>query len=278
MTPLPNAAETALARAIALVQAPGFEAALDAFLRRVLGGDNLVILAYRQVGAPLVLYHAADNPAVFANLQPVYVSGAYLLDPFHDLHLRRAPPGVYRLFDIAPDQFQRTRYFGDYYRRTTLHDELTFVCYPGAGLTLNICCGRDATTPRPFGPAAAETAARIAPVVNALAERHWANLPGVDPAATGPGPTRAAGHAATAGHLRQSLEAAHGIALSPRQAQVALLILRGHSSVAIGIELGLSPQTVKVFRKQLYARCAISTQAELFALMFPLLTDGQGGD
>lgn len=270
MTPLPNAAETALGRAIALNGAPGFEAALDAFLRRVLGGDNLVILAYRTARPPLVLYHAADNPAVFADLASVYLAGAYLLDPFHDQHLRRAPPGVYRLFDIAPDQFQRTRYFLDYYRKTTLHDELTFVCYPGGGVTLNICCGRDATTPRPFGPVVAETAARIAPVVNALALRHWA------PLAADPTP-RDATTDTTAEHLRKALQARHAIALSPRQAQVALLILRGHSSAAIGLALGLSPQTVKVFRKQLYARCAISTQAELFKLMFPLLTEGQGG-
>ena len=45
MTPLPNAAEHALARAIALCQGAGFEGGLDAFLRRVLGGDNLVVLA-----------------------------------------------------------------------------------------------------------------------------------------------------------------------------------------------------------------------------------------
>jgi DNA-binding CsgD family transcriptional regulator len=34
----------------------------------------------------------------------------------------------------------------------------------------------------------------------------------------------------------------------------------------------VSPQTVKVFRRQLYARCGISSQAELFALLLPLLT------
>jgi DNA-binding CsgD family transcriptional regulator len=71
--------------------------------------------------------------------------------------------------------------------------------------------------------------------------------------------------AATARH-------ALGIGLSPRQAQVALLILKGHSSLSIGLKLGLSPQTVKVFRKQLYARCGISSQGELFALMLPLLS------
>ena len=52
---------------------------------------------------------------------------------------------------------------------------------------------------------------------------------------------------------------------------VALLILKGHSSVSAALRLGVAAQTVKVFRKQLYSRCRISSQAELFALMLPLL-------
>jgi DNA-binding CsgD family transcriptional regulator len=78
----------------------------------------------------------------------------------------------------------------------------------------------------------------------------------------------------TAALLAVAARKRHGIALSPRQAEVALLILRGHSSLSIGLRLGLSPQTIKVFRKQLYRRCAITSQAELFALMLPLLNDG----
>ena len=54
------------------------------------------------------------------------------------------------------------------------------------------------------------------------------------------------------------------------------MILRGHSTVSIALRMGMgmSPQTKKVFRKQLYARCCISSQAELFALMLPLLKSG----
>jgi len=58
----------------------------------------------------------------------------------------------------------------------------------------------------------------------------------------------------------------------PNLPSEALLILQGHSSGSIGLRLGVSAQTVKVFRRQLYARCGISSQAELFALLLPLLT------
>jgi len=36
------------------------------------------------------------------------------------------------------------------------------------------------------------------------------------------------------------------------------------------LHLDVSLQTVKVFRRQLYAKCCISSQAELFALLMPL--------
>jgi DNA-binding CsgD family transcriptional regulator len=62
-----------------------------------------------------------------------------------------------------------------------------------------------------------------------------------------------------------------GVKLSKRQAEVAILILRGHSSLSISLELGISPQTVKVFRRQLYSKCNISSQSELFHMMLPLL-------
>ena len=166
---------------------------------------------------------------------------------------------------MAPDQFQRSRYFLDYYRRTGLVDELTYITYPVPGLTLNICLGRDATTGQAFSSRQIETAARISPVATALADRHWSGLS--EPMAPGAGRADAA-----APRLREALERSQAIRLSPRQAEVALLILRGHSSVSIGLRLGVSPQTVKVFRRQLYARCGITTQAELFAMMLPLLT------
>lgn len=268
MRELPNTAEVALAEAIGLVGAFGFEAALTRFLRRSIACNNVVFIVYRRSALPLVLYSQADDPIVFKDLARVYVPGAYLLDPYHDLHLNRIAPGAYRLLDIAPDQFQRSQYYLDYYRQTTLIDELTFVSYPSEETTLNICLGRDGSAARPFGSTAREIAVRIAPVVAALADRHLKEFrPVAEPVPGGAGP----GLEEPAARLRRVLAENHGIRLSERQAQVALLILQGHSSVSIGLRLGVSAQTVKVFRRQIHARCRISSQAELFALLLPLL-------
>jgi len=259
MPGLPDGAEVALAAAIRLVGRPGFEAALMALFQRVMAPDNLIVLAYPDAGPPQVLFTQSTLPAVFSQVDSTYLAGAYLLDPFHDLHLSRVASGAYRLTDVAPDAFQRSRYFMEYYRQTTLLDEVGFVAYPVAGVSLNLCLGRDAASGRVFTSAEVALCQRLAPVVVALAETHWAGLDGQ----AGPVEDVAAG-------LMRAL-ARQGVAITARQAEVALLILRGHSTPSIGLRLRVSAQTVKVFRRQLYARCGLSSQAELFALMLPLL-------
>jgi DNA-binding CsgD family transcriptional regulator len=258
--PLPNVSEIPMADAIRRLGTPGFEPALWHMLHRIAAPDNLAILMYRQAGPAEVLFTQADQPKVFAALRSTYIDGAYLLDPYYDLHLRHVSQGVYRLRDVAPDAFQRSRYFIEYYNQTTLIDELTFVAYPAQGVTLNICVGRDLSSGQPFTARQVAACQRIAPVIVALAERHWSTL------APRTGPVDD-----ITDLLVRAAFAAHAIRLSRRQAEVALLVLRGHSSVSAGLKLGVSVQTVKVFRKQLYRRCGISSQAELFALMLPWL-------
>jgi DNA-binding CsgD family transcriptional regulator len=262
MDPLADTAEELLAEAIDRIATDGFEPALWAFLHRLVRPDSLVVLAYRDAAAPVALYRRFEDPRVFAALDKAYLAGAFRLDPFYELHLTRAGEGAYRLRDVAPDAFHRSRYFVEYYERTTLIDEIAFLVWPVPGVSLNLSLGRDAASGRPFGPAEAEACRRLAPVVAALSRAHWRDI--------GAGVERAEDMPAL---LAAAARNRHGIALSPRQAEVALLILRGHSSLSIGLRLGLSPQTIKVFRKQLYRRCGITSQAELFALMLPLLNE-----
>jgi len=54
--------------------------------------------------------------------------------------------------------------------------------------------------------------------------------------------------------------------LSPREAQVAELMLLGYNSEAIALRLQLSRYTVKDYRKQIFRKLGISSLAELFAL------------
>ena len=259
---LPNSAEKHLGSAISALTSETFEFKLYQWLTRCFEIDNTTMLAYFQNRVPEVLFTQAVERRVHEKLEIDYVPGAYLLDPFHALHVENAPRGIYRLKDIAPDQFHRNEYFAAYYQRTTLIDELSYVAYPADGVSVHVCLGRDVTSGRRFSVRDVQKAERIAPIVCGLIEQRWSGL-------QSSGDFR---DEDLADHLIHALVREHGVSLSPRQAEIALLILRGHSSVSIGLRLGISGQTVKVFRKQLYRKCKISSQAELFSLLMPLLS------
>jgi len=259
---LPNSAEKLLGVAISELASERFEFTLYQWLTRCFEIDNTTMLAYFQNRVPEVLFTQAVEKKVHEKLEADYIPAAYLLDPFHALHVEAAPAGLYRLKDIAPDQFHRNEYFAAYYQRTTLIDEMAYVAYPAEGVSVHICLGRDESSSRRFTVRDMQKAERIAPIVCGLIEQRWSGL-------------QSSGDYKDedlTDHLIGALKQEHEVALSPRQAEIALLILRGHSSVSIGLRLGISAQTVKVFRKQLYRKCEISSQGELFSLLMPLLS------
>lgn len=251
-----------LGTAISCIGSDQFQSAFLTWLQSCLSFDGVTAIAYFQNAKPQPLFFWSSSEATHNFLHSIYLTGAYQIDPIHELHVRQMPRGCYRLRDIAPDQFHRTQYYEEYFRFTGLMDEIAMLTYPADGVSLVISLERGLKTGRRFSRSALKATESVFPVVAALADHHWSSLEA---------------RASDSPHLLDSalitsLRDAHGISLSPRQAQVALLVLKGHSSVSIGLHLGISPQTVKVFRKQIYKRCKISSQAELFRLLLPLLS------
>ena len=102
--------EERLAQVIDNLGSDGFAPALSEWLFALMAADNITVVAYLDGRAPRGIYKFAYNAHVYRNFDKIYVAGAYLLDPFHDLHVTRASRGVYRLSDVAPDQFHRNPY------------------------------------------------------------------------------------------------------------------------------------------------------------------------
>ena len=259
----PMRSQHALSETILAIGSEHFGDSLRCWLNASCSFDNFAAIAFFQDRNPQVLSTHARDSRVFERIDSHYVAGAYLLDPFFGLHQNDADDGVYRLADIAPDQFQRNEYFKAYYQSTTLQDELAFFCKPSAVVSITICIGRDATTASRFTSKDRSRAKEVAPVVNALVRMHWRDLE----------PLNDRTPQDIASKLRQRIAMHLGIQLSGRQSEIALLILQGHSSVSIGLTLGISPQTVKVIRKQLYKKCQISSQGELYYLIAPYLSE-----
>lgn len=92
---------------------------------------------------------------------------------------------------------------------------------------------------------------RAHPLIAAIFRRLLAHLSHHEPA---PGQT-----------LKELLENFGSHLLSPREREVAILILKGHSSESISHHLGIATATVKTHRQKLYAKLNLSTQQELFS-------------
>ncbi|MFE0015955.1 helix-turn-helix transcriptional regulator [Mesorhizobium sp. NPDC059054] len=252
-----------LAQAIDRVGSDDFYPAMAEYLRSCMDYDNIIVIVFVGTNAPDIRYRSVRGPDVFRFVARQYLPGAYLLDPVYHFHLTRGAPGLYRLLDIAPDQFRRSRYFKWYYGRIGIIDEISVLLPVGDNTTITVSLGKDSSSDQLFSSKAEDQLRQHEPVVMSLLRAHF-SASEVHPA----GERRPT---SVIDNLIASMKSHHGVGLSRRQAEVALLILQGHSSPSIGLHLGVSPQTVKVFRKQLYARCGISSQAELFALLMPLL-------
>jgi len=64
--------------------------------------------------------------------------------------------------------------------------------------------------------------------------------------------------------LEYALERFGEPSLTPREHEVAVRILKGHSSKSLAREIDISPETVKIHRRNIYRKLVISSQSELF--------------
>jgi len=68
----------------------------------------------------------------------------------------------------------------------------------------------------------------------------------------------------------------NGTALSPREKQVALLLLQGMTVRQIAPELKLTPATVATYSKSVYKKLGINSRAELFLRFGAISGKGDG--
>lgn len=243
-----------LAEAVRQLETPSFAPALAEALRRVAPFTYTVMFAFRGEEPPLDLYDdfGPERRSVYVT---DYQAGPYLLDPFFHAARGGIAPGLYRMRELAPDRFYQSEYYRSYYVQTGLAEELGFFLSPAPGIMVTMSLMRIAGTPA-FSEREMKRLRQVAPVVIALAERNWRGLAArfeVEPqAADDP--------------LRDAFAGIGRHPLTRRESEVVALVLRGHSSEAIGAALGISPGTVKIHRKNIYAKLGIGTQAELFSL------------
>lgn len=248
----------ALAEALAALETPRFAPALVRALDRVAVFDYCVTFAYRGEARPICRFEnfGAVRRDIFVG---VYQAGPYLLDPFYHASRIGVTPGLYRLRELAPDRFYQSEYFRSYYRRTGLAEEIGFFLAPSASVAVVISLMR-AGHRTAFTAAEMRRLRAVAPVVVTASARNWRSL-GQDRRPTEPPAVLPSGI-----DLASLFDGVGQRRLTRRECEVAALVLRGHSSEAIARQLKIAGGTVKIHRKNIYAKLGIASQAALFSL------------
>jgi len=234
-------------------------------LRTIADIDHSVAFAYHQSERPLCLSHtfSPEKKVVYVD---DYLKGPYLLDPFFKACRRKVDTGLYRIRDIAPDRFYQSEYYRSYYDRTGLSDEICYTFYLEKGVAVVISLMRSGESSR-FSAREFRLLNNVAPIVISLAQRQWRDV--ADQFDVNSGNDE---HTEDHSMIESTVSEMFSKRLTPRETQVVAQVLEGHSSDSIGKDLGISVGTVRIHRRNIYAKLQISSQQELFAIFFKKIT------
>ena len=246
---------SAMAAVVAAMGTDAVPARLAALLRGVAPISYVVAFGYHGAGRPLALYDdfPADKWRIFVGQ---YLAGPYVLDPFYLACDGREPAGLHRIKDLAPDRFYQGEYFRNYYVQTGLAEELGYFITLQPGVTVVLSLMR---AERRFSRHEFRALAEVYPLVAATIRQHWSGLP----------------QRLAARQTRSPPDgsfADFGLAtLTAREREVVEYTLKGHSAEATGLIMAIAPGTVRIHRRNIYAKLGISSQGELFARFFSAL-------
>ncbi|AZL68573.1 MULTISPECIES: helix-turn-helix transcriptional regulator [Pseudomonas] len=247
-------AHAGLARTVEQLGQPRFWRQLMLLLQHWVPFDNALAMFYPRAGLPRALEifdaRGEGNPEAMA----LYLSGLYQLDPFYQACQEGIGDGLHRLEEVAPDQFRQSEYYLTYFHDHVLEDEMQFIVQLGDSGALSLSLG----SRQRFETAQHGLLVMVCPWVLALLGQHWQQQ------SQRPAP-------AMASQVRDAMSLFGAKVLSERELEIARLVLRGYSSKAMAERLAISPETVKVHRRHLYAKLDISSQSELFSLFLQSL-------
>lgn len=244
----------ALARAMRASHSPAFAAALVEALASLVPVESVMINLERCGGAPTLLHERGIPAKNRELLLQRYFSRGYLLDPFCLAVDQGLGEGFYTLGEIAPDDFFDSEYYKTYYLGAGSVEDCYFMLELDQQRRISISL-YNGLSARPFQTEQLAVLRSLAPVILELGRQHWQRDPGeLQPSSP---------------DLNQQLHNAFMSfgdgQLTARELEVCHLLLRGHSAKSSAKLLEISPETVRMHRKNLYIKLAISSQAELFS-------------
>lgn len=251
------------ARVVSSLGSSSFAPTLSAAMRVIVPFEFTVMFAYHRDHRPIDLHD--DFPATKRQVMvDDYQEGPYLLDPFYLHSQAPAKSRLARLRDLAPDRFYQAEYFRNYYVQTGLAEEIGFIVDVGDQVSVVISAMREH---KAFSARELRDLEVVLPFVEATAQKQWSGL--INHFSAQPKGDKP--------RLPQLIEDAFQSfgrnLLTPREAEVVEFILKGHSADATGRALGISSGTVRIHRRNIYAKLRVSSQGELFSCFMASLPE-----
>ncbi len=183
----------------------------------------MVSFAYSGPGKPVCLHHTF-GPKQFDIHVREYEVGPYLLDPFYKATANGVRSGIYKLAELAPDQFYKSEYYRSYYVQTGPVDEIAFFTPGKEGWTVVTSLMRAPSQPS-FTAHELRTLRIVEPLIRSIAETHWRTDERLKAANQVEDDKEVMRRT-----VQDALEARGMPPLTPRELQVVGLVLEGHSS------------------------------------------------
>ncbi|MFI8480829.1 helix-turn-helix transcriptional regulator [Pseudomonas sp. NPDC078700] len=267
LTPGPSleAWHVSLAKAVASVSQASFPACLADALMSLLPIE-CVLLGLECKGQPPQPIYQRGIPEIYREaLTSRYYARGYLLDPFCLAIEAGLTQGFYPLAEIAPDNFFSSEYYKNYYLKCGAVEDSHYIIDLDEGRKLSLCVYQGCSGSR-FSKIQLNLLRAAEPLVRELCLQfdRTGGLAQCLPDEQGPSDLSR--------HIRAAFMSFGDDVLTDREREIAHILLRGHSVKSSAKLLEISPQTVRMHRKNLYTKLGVNSQAELFALFIDWLT------
>lgn len=245
-----------LALLISAIGDETFARTFASIIHKVATSDSLIVFLYSRDKTPEILFERAKH-SLRRNSLSSYLEGFYLLDPFYRAAMEESRRGVVRIESIEPPGFRSSEYFCNYYKHSHVEDEVNLI-FRISHSSIFAASAQRAEGKGRYKPNEISALVELEPSLRAAAEAHWRW--------SSPAPADSMDKADHE-HFKRVISEFGRTILTAREYEVVQLVLRGFSTAEISRLHNISDDTVKVHRRNIYAKLQISSLSELFGLV-----------
>jgi DNA-binding CsgD family transcriptional regulator len=249
------------------------------FFKKITYTDTITMVLFPSKKLPIIQYN--DTLAgIEGSIIDQYVKGAFLLDPFYLVARKNSDSSFVHIRDTDADVFEESEYYKSHYKYSYLKDECGYVIQLSENSEQFLLIGLgQINTEQPFSADILKELSEIMPMIELIVKSHWQGI--LEQQSQNDQQEQLESSLDLREQLETALNCFGTSILTVRENQTIKMILQGHSSKAIAQRFNISVETIKLHRKNAYAKLDLGTQGELFNLFINSLMNIEnyaGGD